>query len=143
MNHDWICLLVDLSGSNLAQSWQSKIEGQSFAARLSFVQSVEEAQVMINAGNVLVLVVFTNEYSQGVQSLLRSYQANIGCIAEFQAIVCDDPHPVFMAGAFEFGVEQFIGTQTWPNEVAAIVKNAVALATDPKTNRFRLWLVLP
>lgn len=133
MTTEWTCLLVDLTGSDLAETWRAKTEGVEFAANLSCVTSVEEAQMMLNSGTVLVQILFAKEYSGDVQTLLRTFQSNIGCIAEFQGIVCDEPHPVFMAGAFEFGIEQFIGVPTWASEVAAVVRNAVALVADPTT----------
>lgn len=133
MTTEWTCLLVDLTGSDLADTWRAKTEGLDVAANISCVSSVEEAQMMLNSGSVLVQILFANDYSGDVQTLLRTFQSNIGCIAEFQAIVCDEPHPVFMAGAFEFGIEQFIASTTWPAEVAAVLRNAVALVGDPTT----------
>lgn len=133
MTTEWNCLLVDLTGSDLALTWQAAIEGVEFLAHPTLVTTVEEAQVMLNGGSVLVQILFANEYSGDVQTLLRTFQSNIGCIAEFQGIVCDEPMPVFMAGAFEFGIEQFIGSAKWPKDVAAAVRNAVTLVQDPTT----------
>ncbi len=130
---DWTCLLVDLTGGDLAQTWQEKTAGQEFATSLSFVGSREEAEVMLNGGSVLVQIIFAKENSGDVQSLLRSFQANVGCIAEFQGIVCDEPSPVFMAGVFEFGIEQFIASTTWTKDVAAITRNAVTLMSDAQS----------
>jgi tetratricopeptide (TPR) repeat protein len=127
---EWTCLLVDLTGSDLAQTWQEKTAGQEFAMSLSFVGTREEAEVMLNGGSVLVQIIFAKENSGDVQSLLKSFQANVGCIAEFQGIVCDEPSPVFMAGVFEFGIEQFIASATWTKDIGAITRNAVTLMTD-------------
>lgn len=127
---DWTCLIVDLTGSELAQVWQEQTAGQEFVTSLSFVTSREEAEVMLNGGSVLVQILFATENSGDVQSLLKSFQANIGCIAEFQGIVCDEPSPVFMAGVFEFGIEQFIASATWVKDIAAIARNAVTLIND-------------
>src|SRR4051794_21743561 len=124
MSTEWTCLLVDLSGSDLVQTWQAKTQGTDFGATVSFVNTVEEAQVMLNGGSVLVQILFTKEFSGDLQTLLRTFQSNVGCIAEFQAVVCDEPDPLFLAGAFEFGIEQFIATATWPKEAAAVVRNA-------------------
>ena len=130
---EWTCLLVDLVGSDLAQTWQERAAGQDYAAALSCVTTVEEAQAMLNSGTVLCQVLFCDKNTGDLQTLLRSFQANVGCIAEFQGIVCDEPDPIFMAGVFEFGIEQFIASATWPKDVAALVRNAVQLASDPET----------
>lgn len=133
MSTEWTCLLVDLTGSDLAQTWQAQVEGFEFFAAPSFVTSVEEAQVMLNGGSVIVQILFAKDYSGDVQTLLRTFQSNMGCIAEFQGIVCDEPHPIFMAGAFEFGIEQFVASTTWVKDVAAIVRHAVELVGDSST----------
>ncbi len=130
---EWTCLLVDLTGSDLAQTWQEKTAGQEFATSLSFVGSVEEAEIMLNGGSVLVQVLFAKQNSGELQTLLRSFQSNVGCIAEFQALVCDDPDPIFMAGVFEFGIEQFVANSSWVKEVAAITRNAAVLLADAQS----------
>lgn len=130
---EWTCLLVDLTGGDLAQTWQEKTAGQEFATSLSFVASREEAEVMLNGGSVLLQVIFAKDNSGDVQSLLKSFQSNVGCISEFQGIVCDEPSPVFMAGVFEFGIEQFIATATWVKDVAAVTRNAMTLMNDPSS----------
>jgi tetratricopeptide (TPR) repeat protein len=119
------------SGSDLAQTWQERTAGQDFSTSLSCVSTLEEALAMLNGGSVLLQVLFAQASSGDVQTLLRSFQANVGCIAEFQGIVCDEPDPIFMAGVFEFGIEQFIAAKTWPADVAAMTRSATALLADP------------
>jgi tetratricopeptide (TPR) repeat protein len=134
---EWTCLLVDLTGSDLALTWQDLTQGQDYGVTLSFVGSLEEAQSMLNGGGVLVQVLFANEHSNDVQKLLKAFQANVGCISEFQVIVCSEPSPAFMAGTFEFGIEQFVALSSWPAEVAAVTRNAVALVSDPTSAEAR------
>jgi tetratricopeptide (TPR) repeat protein len=130
MTTEWTCLLVDLDGEGLAQSWQAAAEGHDFGMHLSYVGSEAEALAMLNAGTVLVQIIFAKAATVEVQSLLKCFQNNVGAVAEFQALVCDEPDPKFMAGVFEFGVEQFLSPSAWAKEAAAVTRNAAALMAD-------------
>lgn len=130
----WTCLLVDLkTGSDLAQTWREQTADVNFAAALSVTTTQDEALAMLHSGGVLVLVVVTDECTTDVQALLKAFQINVGCIAEFQAIISDQPSPILMAGVYEFGVEQFLSRATWATELAAITHNALKLVSDPTT----------
>jgi len=134
---DLTCLLVDLSGLGLAQTWQDQVKGHDYGLSLSCASSLEEAKVMLNTGTVLVQVFFASENSSDLLALLKSFQTNVGCIADFQAIVCDDPSPVFMAGVFEFGIEQFIPLTTWAQELAVVTRRAVELMLDKTSPEYK------
>lgn len=134
---DWNCLLVDLTGSDLAETWQEKISVLDLPVKVSFAGNVEEAQILLNNGGILNLVIFSDQNSGDVQLLLKSFQSNVGCIADFQAIVCSDPSAAYMAGVFEFGVEQFFARETWPEEMAAMIRKAVATLADPSSAEAR------
>lgn len=130
---EWTCQLIDLTGSDLAQTWQEKVQGQEFATALSFASSVDEAQAQLNTGTVLCQVIFAKEANEQVQTLLKAFQTNVGCLTEFQAIACEEPDPKFMAGVFEFGIEQFLSIANWPLEVSAMTRKAMDLVNDPTT----------
>lgn len=134
---EWNCLLVDLTGSDLAENWQEQASAFEFAAQLNFANNVEEAQILLNNGAVLNLVIFSDKNSGDVQALLKSFQSNVGCIADFQAIVCSEPTAAFMAGVFEFGVEQFVAAETWPEEVAAMTRKTTETLSDPSSAEAR------
>lgn len=134
---DWYCLLVDLTGSDLAESWQDRISVHDLPAQVTFAASVDEAQILINSGSVLNLIIFADNNSGDVQQLLKTFQANIGCIADFQAIACSDPSAAFMAGVFEFGVEQFVSREAWAEEVAVIVRRTAEALNDPQSAEAR------
>lgn len=130
---DWTCLLVDLTGANLAQAGQEKMAELELAADLTFAASREEAVAVFGSGSVLTQVIFAKENGPELQALLKAFQTHVGCLTEFQAIVCDEPDPALMAGAFEFGIEQFFSLATWPSEVAALTRHAAQLAADPSS----------
>jgi len=134
---EWNCLLVDLTGSDLVNNWQEKIAAFDFASPLLFANSLEEGQILLNNGGVLNLVIFSDQNSGDVQSLLKSFQSNVGCIADFQGIVCSDPSAAFMAGVFEFGVEQFLALENWPEEVAAMTRRTAEVISDPNSAEAR------
>ncbi len=129
----WTCLIVDLVDPRRTETWQADVEGKDFGCEVHYVTSAIEAHAALTSGSVLVMAVFAKESSGEVQSLLRAFQANIGCLADFQAIICDEPDPKFIAGVFEQGIEQFIGTPRWATELASIVRKAIALVEDPST----------
>jgi tetratricopeptide (TPR) repeat protein len=124
------CLLVDFGDGSLADSWHERTELHNFGTIVSYTSSVEEAEVMLNSGIVLTLVIFTNEYNDNVERVLKSYKTNVGSICEFQAVVCDDPHPKLLASLFEFTIENFYRTEFWPSNAAAMSRFAIGKITD-------------
>jgi tetratricopeptide (TPR) repeat protein len=134
---DYSCLLIDLTGAGAGDSWQELLAAQQPPLQASLATSIEEAQAVLNGGSVLLLAIFARENSGDLQTLFKSYQTNMGCISDFQAVICDDPDPVFMAGVFEFGIEQFFSQATWAGELAALARRAVALVEDPASAESR------
>ena len=130
---EWTCQLIDLTGSDLATTWQDQLAGQDMAMPVACTTDVAAAVGEIGSGKVLVMVIWARDYNEEIQSLLRAYQASIGCLADFQAIVCGEPTPAFMAGVFEFGIEQFVALDTWPGEVAAICRRAMEAVANPES----------
>ncbi len=122
----WTCLIIDLSGQELAANWQEKVAGHDFAMNLAFAANKEQGLEQLNAGHVMGLVIMTKENSGDLQTLLRSFQANVGCLSDFQAIICDEPSPLLMAGVFEFGIEQFFAVESWVKDTAALTEQIVA-----------------
>lgn len=133
----WTCLIVDLTESGLAETFDALAAAHDFGMPATCLAVTASAQARLNAGDILVQIILSKTFSPDVQTLLKTFQSNVGCIAEFQALVCDEPDPVFMAGAFEFGIEQFVGTPNWLAEAAAIARNAIALVNDPTSAEAR------
>jgi tetratricopeptide (TPR) repeat protein len=75
--------------------------------------------------------------SPQVGELLRAYQTSFGPMSDFQAVVCVDPSPLYMASVFEFGVEQFIAVDTWPEEVAALCRSIQEKLEDQNSAEYK------
>jgi tetratricopeptide (TPR) repeat protein len=129
----WTCLITDLTGQDLAKTWQDAVNGHDFAMNLAFASDATQALDLLNSGTVMALVVFSATNSGDLQAILRSYQSNIGCLCEFQAIVCDEPSPMLMAGVFEFGIEQFFASETWVQDACALTKQIMKTLEDPES----------
>jgi len=129
----WKCLIVDLSNPNRVDTWQNDVQGQDFGCEIVYVTTVAEAMAVFPSGTVAVLAVFTTQASEEIQSLLKGFRNHVGCVPEFQVVICDDPDPRFMAAVFENGIEQFVSTQDWAPQVAHVAKKAMELIADPAT----------
>lgn len=121
------CLLVDFGGGTLADTWHGRIEHHNYETSVVYTNSVEEAKVMLNSGIVLSMVIFADEFTNKVDKLLKSFRTNVGSIAEFQAVVSDDPHPKFLASLFEFAIENIYRWDDWPMKSAALSRHAISI----------------
>lgn len=128
---EFSCLLVDLNGESLADTWQEATAAAEFACPVRFAAGKDEALQQLATSDVLVMAIFAKQNSPEVSDLLTAFQKHVGCIAEFQAIVCDDPEPKFIASVFEFGIEQFVAFGTWAEELAGVTRHALQLMSDP------------
>ena len=131
------CLLVDLMDSDLANTWQEKVAPFDIPYKVLCVQGHEMAISIIQTMAVAPLVLFANEYSPQMHEVLRAYQAAFGPLSDFQVIVCGDPSPQYMASVFEFAIEQFSATESWPEEVAAICRTVSAKMQDEQSAEFK------
>jgi tetratricopeptide (TPR) repeat protein len=129
----WNCLIVDLDSPNRQDTWQAEVQGQDFGCELMYVTSPVEAQACLGTGSVLTMALFAQESTPDVQALLKGFQTHVGCLADFQIIICDEPDPKFIASVFEKGIEQFISVKDWGYQLAQITKRAIELVSDPTT----------
>lgn len=130
---NWNCLVVDLDEPNRKESWQQDVQGKDFGCELMYVTSIDEAQACFGSGSIVVMGVFAKAATGDVQTLLRLFQSNVGCLADFQVMICDEPDPKFMAGVFELGIEQFIGTNDWAGQLSSVTRRAIQLIEDTST----------
>ena len=138
---DWTCLLVDLAGLNVAESLSSSVTGESFGMRLHCVQSAAAADMELQSGNVLLQLVFARQISEDLLRVLAAFQRQVGSLPDFQAIICDDPSPLLMAGVFEFGIDKFVATSYWPREVPIMARQALGLLADSLSSEARILAV--
>jgi tetratricopeptide (TPR) repeat protein len=130
-------LLVDLNNSNLAEQWQEKLAGHEIPFQFVCVSSSAEALAMLAQITTIPMVIFSNEMSNEVSEILRAFQASFGPLSDFQAIVCSDPLPNYMASVYEFGIEQFIGEEAWHDEVAALARLIHEKISDEQSPEFK------
>ncbi|MCX6126182.1 MAG: tetratricopeptide repeat protein [Proteobacteria bacterium] len=115
-------LLVDLKQSGLADTYEKQLSTAEVPFELLCASDVLIALGYITSETIAPLIIFSDDMSTGVSDLLRAYQTAFGPMNEFQAVVCSDPSPLYMAALFEFGVEQFIAAETWDVEVPALCR---------------------
>lgn len=125
------CLLVDFRKAGFKDTWQEQSDQHNFATTVAYANSAKEAESLLGAGEILTIVIFAQEYIPEINKVLAAFQKNVGCINEFQAIVCNDPHPKLLAAVFEFGVEQFCRENEWTTMAASMSRKAVASISDP------------
>ncbi len=117
-----VCLLIDLTESDLATTWQDKIVSMDVPFKVLFAANAEEATAIINSSTVAPLVIHAKDMSPVLQEILRAYQGAFGPMGDFQVIVNSDPSPQFMASVFEFAVEQFAAEDSWLADVGAVCR---------------------
>lgn len=130
-------LLVDLTDSDLAETWQDKVVAFEIPYAMGCVKGYEEAIAQISHSTVAPLVIFANESSTALTEILRAYQMALGPMSDFQLIVCGDPAPQFMANVFEFGIEQFCAAENWPAEVIALCRSVQDKLADETSAEFK------
>jgi tetratricopeptide (TPR) repeat protein len=132
-----VCLLVDLTGSDLSSTWQEKIATAGISNKIVFSATPEEAIVTINTEMVAPLVIAATEAGPKLQDILRAYQAAFGPMSDFQLIINSDPTPQFMAAVFEFAVEQFAATDGWVQDVGALCRSVQEKLQDLESAEYR------
>lgn len=111
-----ICLLIDLDELDLEDDWQEKMQDFEAPMEVRYCSTVD-IDPAFSLGNVYSIVIFCQSPNQSVFDVLDKFKKQVGSISAFQAIVCDDPEPLFLSQVFEWGVEQFFSSQDWPKQV--------------------------
>ncbi len=126
----WVCLFVDMSGSFLAGQWRQSTDRSRLGMELKFAYDADEALEMISSLPVAVLIVATSAKGKDIGPVLRGYQDMVGCFADFQAIVADDPSPTALANYYEFGIDQIIPTRTWQEDLKRLIHDSTVTLAD-------------
>jgi len=129
---EWQCIVVNLSpeGSDHAAFAQA-MSTKEFPVPVLYCASVEEGIASLGTLPVAVMVVVAGAWSESLLKLFTSYQRNVGCIGDFQAVVCEDPLPDFMANVFEFGIDQFFSPSTWTDDLEALIQRTKETLSAP------------
>jgi tetratricopeptide (TPR) repeat protein len=134
---EMVCLLVDLTESDLATTWQDKLAASNIPSKVVFAGTTEEAIAMINTSMVAPLAIVAKEMTPKLQEILRAYQAAFGPMSDFQMIVNSDPAPQFMASVFEFAVEQFTAEDTWSEDLSALCRTVQEKLQDSESAEYK------
>lgn len=133
---EWTCLLVDFAdNSPMAESWQGLTQVFDYGMALSYVTK-DEAIPMLETGTVVMMAVFVRQPSNELTHLLEAFRKKVGAIGSFQAIVCSNPDPFFMAAVYEFGIEQFIDEQTWASDLSVLTNGVATVLRDEKSAEY-------
>jgi tetratricopeptide (TPR) repeat protein len=132
-----VCLLVDLTESDLAATWQERLSSANVPCKVVFAKTMEEAIGTINTAIVAPLVICAKEITTKLQDILRAYQGAFGPMSDFQLIINSDPSPQFMASVFEFAVEQFTATDSWVDDLCALCRAVQEKLQDQNSAEFK------
>ncbi len=124
-----ICLIVDVNAQGLDQEWSEKVAGHEYALKLSYV-SADEVAPMIETGSVVAMVIFADKCVQPVLDCLQLFRKFVGAVPAFQAIVSADPDPYYLSEVYEYGIEQFLHPDAWPQQLAALLEKVAAVVED-------------
>jgi tetratricopeptide (TPR) repeat protein len=134
---EMVCLIVDLTGSDLATSGQEKLSAADIPFKTTFATTTEEAISIINSSMVAPLVIHSKDMTPELKNILQVYQTAFGPMSDFQMIVNNDPSPQFMAAVFEFAVEQFIAEESWVAELSAIARKVQEKLEDVDSAEYK------
>lgn len=129
---DRVCLLVNLGDDSLGETWHASMSTLDPCFKVQFADSRAAALNIIKGAEVVQLVLFAEEFTDDLQAILEAYRDTTG-IPDFQAIVCDEPSPKFMALAFDQGIDQFLARANWPVEVAAMSRQIKDCLLEPNS----------
>ena len=147
-----ICLIVDLNGStDLPDTLEERTQNIEFAYPISYTQfdgaieyiefaypisytQFDGAIEILGSGNVVMMVIFAEESSDNLFTILNEFKNKVGAIGAFQGIVCDEPDPQFMTEVFDYGVEQFLSKESWPEEIEALCNSVHEVLEDTESS---------
>lgn len=130
------CLLVNFRADSLASTWTALVKGHDFGMQPVFA-TPDQAFAEIETGKVCVLVIFASETSEQISEVLRAFRQNMGALAAFQMIVCDELTPHFMSTVFEFSVDKFVKVSNWPAETASLSRMAAEVLANKESTEYR------
>lgn len=130
-------LIVDLTQSDQTATLQDQLAKAELPLTYSFVTSVSDAKDIMSLATVAPIAIIANDTSSELGELLRCYQSSFGPMSDFQAIVCSDPSPLFMASVFEFGVEQFVALETWIEELQVLCRSVNEKLSDEGSPEYK------
>jgi len=130
-------LLVNFTDYDVSQALKSLLEAKQFPCPVGLANDAESALEILKTNVVAPFVIFFNDMQDSVAEILRTHQTHIGPLSEFQAIVCSEPSPYFMAAVFEYGVEQFLSQDSWMVDFEQLCKLSSEKLGDETSAEFK------
>ena len=128
------CLLVNFSSQVKTEELKEKFEGQELPLGVLVADNELGAKEFFSSNSIAGLVIFTDDYKAEIKELLNVFNHSVGCLPEFQIIICDDPSPTLMANVFEHGIEFFMGMKEWYESTLNLIEKInVAILDDEST----------
>jgi tetratricopeptide (TPR) repeat protein len=135
---DLTYLVVDLSKDGIsAEELAHEKLNMGFSMHLNVVDDLSEVFQSLATGCIGAMSVYTEEWSDQVQTVFKAFQSQVGAIPELQSIICDDPSPSFLVKAYEFGIECFLPLTGWQERINEHARTAieVLLVGDSNENQ--------
>lgn len=131
------CLIIDLNAGDAEAKWNASPASKKALLEAKFAVNLQQAQALIKSELVSPMVILAADFSPEMKALLSEYQTAFGPMSDFQVIVNSDPSPQFMVSVFEFGVEQFVASETWVEDVSAVCRDVHTKMNDPESAEYR------
>ena len=126
------CLIVDLEKDGIQQTVQELTEAP-LGLTLSYATN-DDVEPMLQTGGVIAIVVVCAAPCNEVFKILEAFKHASGVIPHFQAIVCDEPSPIFMTQVYEYGVENFFGRNRFAQSIQSFCAKVCELLNDENSS---------
>lgn len=127
------CIFVDLENQGAQFEWQKKTKAETLPFTVRFTTSPTSAMEILENDEVCTLVIFAEKATEDLEQILAAFQQNVGYLPEFQALVCEEPDPWFLARIFEYGIDRLISRSDWVCGATGFLEECSQLLADPKS----------
>lgn len=118
----WICEVINLVAYDFRNDYYKgefhKDEGRSFD--LHFAKDQQDYIAQFESGQIIGLAIVADEYSPGIEDVVKSFSKYYGPYLHQIAIICDDPDPQYIADLWDLGIENIFPKQTWEVELRSL-----------------------
>ncbi|MCB9229522.1 MAG: tetratricopeptide repeat protein [Deltaproteobacteria bacterium] len=130
-------LLVDFDKSIEMDGFTDHFQPVSDRIQIDRICSLEELSESKTSSVVVGMAVVMRQFSSEISEVLSWFQRNVGCFPDYQIMICDDPDPSAMMNSFEFGVEQFTGTEEWMEAVVQMAEKILKDLSDKNSTAYK------
>jgi|GEM_PF-2047067 len=134
----WSCIIVNFSGGKSASEWRAALRGHEFPMRVECYTRADAVLERLENGEVGAMVVFANKNTTELELVLDGFQKLVGCLPDHQAVICDEPQPMFLAHLLEFGIDTILPSHDWPAQVSAFARGIESELRNPDSIERRI-----